>query len=222
MSTEECKLERADPLHTHTPLPSNSTHTLSDSHTHTPRHFLSPQQLWGKGSLTLCCVCMCVCACYVETRTEQEAELRLCDQIWNGRESHSSSCSLALRGSHSDRGQSQGHRHRGLPLLPLNFASSAHCYWLICIVKRITLDWVLCICVPRPVWSEDEDEGAVSASGPWPKEGVGSAGTWLWLCSALSIQEEAQSLPARTGRCLYEYTYYRSGLTGLLANGLVY
>lgn len=62
-------------------------------------------------------VSVCVCVCYVESGTEQQAELRLCDQIWNGRESHSSSCSLALRGSHSDRGQSQGHRHTEL-LLP--------------------------------------------------------------------------------------------------------
>ncbi len=156
----------------------------------------------------------------VETRTDQQAELRLCDQIWNGRESHSSSCSLALRGSHSDRGQSQGHRHRGLALLPLPSASSTEWYQVICAVKRITLDWVLClcVCVPRPVWSEDEDEGAVSASGPRPEEGVGSAGTRLWLCSALSVQEETQSLPARTGRCLYEFTLYHAALAGLSAS----
>ena len=86
--------------------PSHPTLTLSDSHTHTARHSLSLQKLWGKGSLTLCSVCVWC----VETGTEQQSELRLCDPIWNGRESHSCSCSLALRGSHSDRGQSQGQR----------------------------------------------------------------------------------------------------------------
>lgn len=214
MSAEECKLERADP--SRSPLPSH-TYTKWLPHTHTPSLLISPAALrQGLPDPVQCVyVCVCVCACYVETGTEQQrqAELRLCDQIWNGRESHSSSCSVALRGSHSDRGQSQGHRHTGLPLLPLPVALSAtDWHWVICTVKRITHwteCWVcvcVCVCVPPPVWSEDEDEGAVSASGPWPEEGVGSAGTRLWLCTALTVQEEAQSLPARTGRCLYECT----------------
>lgn len=119
--------------------PSHPTHTVSDSHTHTPCHSLSPQQLWGKGSLTLCSVCC------VEPGTEQQAELRLCDQIWNGRESHSSSCSFALRASHSDRGQSQG--HRGPLLLPLPSAYNADYNWVICSVKSVALDWVLFVYV---------------------------------------------------------------------------
>lgn len=145
MSTEECKLERTDPLHT--PLPSH-TYTKWLQHTYTPSLLISPAALRRGLPDPVQCVCAYVqCACYVQTGTEQQAELRLCDQIWNGRESHSSSCSPALRGSHSDRGQSQGHRHRGLPLLPLPFAYSADWYWVICTVKTITADWVLCLCV---------------------------------------------------------------------------
>lgn len=68
-----------------------------------------------------CCVCVCACACWVEAGTEQQAELKLWDQIWNGRGSHSSSCSHALSGSHSNGGQPQGHTHREASLLPLPF-----------------------------------------------------------------------------------------------------
>lgn len=59
------------------------------------------------------------------------------------------------------------------------------------------------VCGPHPVRDEDEDEGAVPASGPRPEKGVGPAGAWLRLCAAVSLQEEAQSLPARTGRCFF-------------------
>lgn len=131
MSTEECKLERADPLHTHTP-PIPHTHTKWLPHTYTLSLLISPAAL--RQGLPDPVQCVYVCACNIETGTDQQAELRLCDQIWYGRESHSSSCSLALRGSHSDRGQSQGHRHRrrGLKLLPLPFASRTDWYQVTC------------------------------------------------------------------------------------------
>lgn len=204
----------------HTPLPS---HTYSKwlPHTNTLSLLIAPpalrQELPDPRTVY---VCVRVCACYVEAGTERQAELRLCDQIWNGRESHSSSCSLALRGSRSDRGQSQG--HRGLPLLPRPFAHRAH--WVICTQSRgyCRIHCCVCVCLPHPVRSEDEDEGALSASGPWPEEGVGPAGTRLWLCSALSIQEEAQSLPTRTGRCLYECALAHTGSSGLSASGQVF
>lgn len=46
----------------------------------------------------------------------------ICEQIRNGRESHSSSCSPALRGSHSARGQSEGHQDCHRLSLPAPFA----------------------------------------------------------------------------------------------------
>lgn len=162
---------KTDPLltytHTHTrtrtrtPFSVHMYSTLRDFHTHTLRHLLSPLLLWGEGSLTLCCVCVWIF-----------------EQIGNGRESHSSSCSPALRGSCSARGQSQGHQDCHRLLLPVPF--------VICTDEDHSRPSV-CICALGPIWSEDEDEGAVSASGPWPEEGVGTAGTRLWLCSALSF-----------------------------------
>lgn len=178
---------KTDPLlthtHTHTPLSPHVQYTTWLPHTHTSSPLISPVALrWGLPDSVLC------------------VWERICEQIRNDRESHSS-CSPALRGSRSAREQSQGHQdcHRLLPPVPFVICTDED-------HSRLSV-YICCTCVPGPVWSEDEDEGAVSASGPWPEEGAGTAGTRLWLCSALSVQEEAQSLPARTGRFLYTLAF---------------
>lgn len=34
---------------------------------------------------------------------------------------------------------------------------------------------------------QHENEGDIFTAGPWPEEGAGTAGAWLWLCAALSL-----------------------------------
>lgn len=86
--------------------------------------------------------CLCVYTCWEKTGTRWagSTEPRLCDQIWNGRESHSSSCSPALRDSHSDRGRSWGIFNRGRPVAL--FAQTIRA------VQKKTLDrGCVCLCV---------------------------------------------------------------------------
>lgn len=144
---------------------------------HTLGHLLSPLLLWGDAPW-LRCVC--------------ERENLWADQEWWRESQQLLPCirRLLLR----------QRTIAGTPGLPPPLAPSPICDLF---GRGSQPTERLCMCaLSCPVWNEDEDEGAVSAPGPWPEEGAGAAGTRLWLCPALSVQEEAQSLPARTGRFL--------------------